>query len=177
MVGAKTPLTADKTEHRYEVVRLWEQPKSLFTGSLGLLPLAVIANPQSDKPEQVLQAVAQRIETIQDTQTRNNLTAFAALLAGLKLEKDVIWQIFRSEAMRESIIYQDILQEGRQEGWQEGEQRGIEKGRKQEREFILRTILPILKQVGFPVERILNALGLTMAEVEDEGGEQEDEIS
>ncbi|MEM8640751.1 MAG: Rpn family recombination-promoting nuclease/putative transposase [Cyanobacteria bacterium P01_G01_bin.54] len=165
--------TSDKTQHRYEVVRLWEQPKNLFIHSLGLLPLAVMANPQPDEPEQVLQAVAQQIDAIKDTETRNNLTASAALLAGLKLEKDIIWQIFRSEAMRESVIYQDILQEGRQEG----EQRGIEKGRKLERVSVLRTIIPLLKRFKFPVEVLLNALGVTMAEVEDEGQEQEDGIS
>ncbi|MEM8641116.1 MAG: hypothetical protein AAGG51_20225 [Cyanobacteria bacterium P01_G01_bin.54] len=74
--------------------------------------------------------------------------------------------------MRESVIYQEILQKGRQIGRQEGErrgeQRGIEKGRKLERRYILRTIIPLLKQYEFPVEVILDALGVTMAEVEGE---------
>ncbi|MEM8641080.1 MAG: hypothetical protein AAGG51_20045 [Cyanobacteria bacterium P01_G01_bin.54] len=76
--------------------------------------------------------------------------------------------------MRESVIYQDILQEGEQRG----EQRGIEKGRQLERMLILRTILPLLRRFKVPVEVILNALGVTMAEVEGEeqGQGQENDI-
>lgn len=44
--------------------------------------------------------------------------ASAEILAGLVLEKDVITRLLRGDIMRESVIYQDILQEGRQEGMQ-----------------------------------------------------------
>ncbi|MEM8641115.1 MAG: Rpn family recombination-promoting nuclease/putative transposase [Cyanobacteria bacterium P01_G01_bin.54] len=161
---SENQFTASKTEHRYEVIRLWEQPKNLFIHSLGLLPLAVIANAQPDEPEQVLRDVAQRIEAVPDAQTKSNLTASAALLAGLKLDKDIIRQIFRSDVMRESVIYQDILQEGRQEG------------RQLERRYILRTLIPLLKRFKFPVEVVLNALGVTMAEIEGEEQTQENDM-
>jgi predicted transposase/invertase (TIGR01784 family) len=38
------------------------------------------------------------------------------VLAGLVLDKQVIRKIFRSEIMRESVIYQEILEEGKAEG-------------------------------------------------------------
>ncbi|MFM5982459.1 MAG: hypothetical protein ACKPEO_20050 [Sphaerospermopsis kisseleviana] len=37
------------------------------------------------------------------------------MLAGLVLDKQVIRKIFRSEIMRESVIYQEILEEGKAE--------------------------------------------------------------
>lgn len=43
------------------------------------------------------------------------------MLAGLRFEKNLIRQLFREEIMRESVIYQDILQKGLQQGKQEGE--------------------------------------------------------
>ncbi|PMB22382.1 hypothetical protein CEN47_19975, partial [Fischerella thermalis CCMEE 5319] len=49
------------------------------------------------------------------------VAARTQLLAGLKFEKGLIRRLFRGEAMRESVIYQEILEEGRQEGRQEGE--------------------------------------------------------
>jgi heme oxygenase len=42
----------------------------------------------------------------------------------LRFEKDLIRQFFREEIMRESVIYQDILQQGLQQGRREGKQEG-----------------------------------------------------
>ncbi|WP_416672703.1 DUF4351 domain-containing protein [Egbenema bharatensis] len=54
------------------------------------------------------------------------LTGYACtqVLAGLKFSQQQIQQIFRSRSMRESIVYQEILQEGREEGREEGRQEG-----------------------------------------------------
>jgi predicted transposase YdaD len=38
----------------------------------------------------------------------------------LRFEKDIIQQLFPEEIMRESLIYQDILQKGKWEEKQEG---------------------------------------------------------
>jgi predicted transposase YdaD len=45
-------------------------------------------------------------------------------MAGLRFNKKLIYQVFREGMMRESVIYQDILQEGEQKGRQEGRQEG-----------------------------------------------------
>jgi predicted transposase YdaD len=44
------------------------------------------------------------------------VSGYAQILAGLKFEKEMIRQVFREGMMRESVIYQEILEEGRQEG-------------------------------------------------------------
>ncbi len=52
------------------------------------------------------------------------------MLAGLVLDKNIIKQILRRDIMRESVTYQEILQEGRQEGLQKGRQEGRLEGLK-----------------------------------------------
>lgn len=53
---------------------------------------------------------------IEDINTQREISACTEVLAGLKFNKNVIRQLFREELMRESVIYQDILQRGRQQG-------------------------------------------------------------
>jgi predicted transposase YdaD len=48
-----------------------------------------------------------------DPEIRSEVSGYAQILAGLKFEKTFIKQIFREGMMRESVIFQDILQEGR----------------------------------------------------------------
>jgi hypothetical protein len=54
-----------RLEFRYEVVRLWKLPaESFLTGSLGLLPLAMLGELPTNRPtEEELHEVVQRIET------------------------------------------------------------------------------------------------------------------
>jgi predicted transposase YdaD len=47
--------------------------------------------------------------------------SFRTAIAGLRFEQNLIQQLFREEIMRESVIYQDIIQKGIQQGKQEGE--------------------------------------------------------
>ena len=53
--------------------------------------------------------MATQLEDISDRRMKSNVTAAAAILAGLVLEKGMIEQILRREIMQESVIYQDIL--------------------------------------------------------------------
>jgi predicted transposase/invertase (TIGR01784 family) len=55
--------------------------------------------------------------------------------------------------MKESAMYQEILQEGRQEGRQEGEQLGLQKGKLE--------IARKLFQKGMNLEEIINLTGLS----------------
>uniref|UniRef100_B8HS79 DUF4351 domain-containing protein n=1 Tax=Cyanothece sp. (strain PCC 7425 / ATCC 29141) TaxID=395961 RepID=B8HS79_CYAP4 len=106
------------TRHTFEVIRLWEQPSEQFLQTPGLLPFAALG--ASDSSENTLNQVARKIEAISDLRTQSNVSAASAILAGLVLEKEVIQRLLRQDIMRESVIYQDIWQEGRQEGRQEG---------------------------------------------------------
>jgi predicted transposase/invertase (TIGR01784 family) len=129
--------------HEFEVIRLWEQPVEAFLQSPGLLPFAILAN-TSERVE-VLRQVADRAEAIAETSVRADVMAASAVLAGLVLEKDSIRQILRSDAMRESVIYQDILQEGERKGLQEGERRGLQEGeRRGLQRGLLTTILRLM---------------------------------
>ncbi|NJM68575.1 MAG: Rpn family recombination-promoting nuclease/putative transposase [Acaryochloris sp. RU_4_1] len=102
------------TRHEFEVVRLWEQPTQLFLESAGLLPLAVLT--QSSDKAQTLRQVASRANAIEDQRTFSNVVASAAILAGLSLEKELIYKVLRQDIMKQSVIYQDIQQESELRG-------------------------------------------------------------
>ena len=111
-----------ETSHRYRVIRLWEESTELFLSSPGLLPLAVLS--KSSDPTIILRQVAQSLKTISDNNLRQNLTAATAVFGGLVVKPDIVKTILRSQFMKESAVYQEILQEGLQEGLQKGRLEG-----------------------------------------------------
>ena len=110
------------TSHRYRVIRLWEQDPTPLLANPALLPLAALA--RSDSPNTLLEQVAAQIDRIEEPRQRGNLAACVEVLAGLRFDIDLIRQLFREEVMRESVVYQDILQKGLQQGLQQGRQQG-----------------------------------------------------
>ena len=48
----------------------------------------------------------------------------AALMAGLRFNKEVIMNALREDILQESSIYQDIIQQGLQQGMQQGMRQG-----------------------------------------------------
>lgn len=111
----------DNTRHRYRVIRLWEEDPALLLSVPGLLPLATLS--QTNSPRTLLEQVASRIATIEEPNQQADLLACSQVLAGLRFEKNLIRQLFRKETMRESVIYQEIREDGLQEGLQQGRQR------------------------------------------------------
>ena len=67
------------------------------------------------------------------------------------MEPEMIKTILRSDMMKESAFYQEILQEGRQEGLQKGLQQGK-----------LKTI-PLLKKLGLSIAEIAEELEIDVA--------------
>jgi predicted transposase YdaD len=110
----ETIFEIENTRHQFEAIRLWEQPASIFLESQGLYPFASLA--QTDEPESILRTVAVRIEEIGAGKVQADLAATASILAGLVLNRDLVKQILRRDIMRESVIYQDILEEGEIKG-------------------------------------------------------------
>ncbi|XWK85755.1 MAG: DUF4351 domain-containing protein [Phormidium sp.] len=102
--------TSPNTQHRYRVIRMWEQDPAPLLANSGLLPLATLA--RTDSPQTLLAQVAEQVANIEETQQRQNVVACTEILAGLRFYKNLITQLFREEIMRESVIYQDILQRG-----------------------------------------------------------------
>jgi predicted transposase/invertase (TIGR01784 family) len=119
----------ERTQHEFEVIRLWEQPIANFLEFTGMLPFAILVN-DGDK-ERLLQDIAQKIDEIPEQKTRQIIGAATYVLAGLVLEKNIIKQILRRDIMRESVTYQEILEEGRLEGEVKGRKEGEVKGRKE----------------------------------------------
>ncbi|MBW4553625.1 MAG: Rpn family recombination-promoting nuclease/putative transposase [Aphanocapsa sp. GSE-SYN-MK-11-07L] len=122
-VNVPAEFKLENTEHRYRVLRLWEQDPTPLLADPALLPLAALA--QADSGAQILERVAAEVAKIEEASLRNEMSNCTQILAGLRYPKSLIQQLFREGIMRESVIYQDILQEGRQEGRQEGEMRVI----------------------------------------------------
>jgi predicted transposase/invertase (TIGR01784 family) len=115
--------TLENTEHRFEVVRLWEQPVNILLQYPGLLPFAVLG--QTSNRVETLQQVAQQIEGIDNQRLQSSVAASTAILAGLVLEKALIQRLLRRELMQDSVIYQSIREEAIQEGIQQGLAQGI----------------------------------------------------
>jgi predicted transposase/invertase (TIGR01784 family) len=135
------------TVHRYRVLRLWEQDPAVFWSTPALLPFATLA--QTDSPPQLLQAIAGRVARIEDDRQRGNVASCVEILAGLRFEKELIQQLFREDIMQESVIYQDILQQGQQQGLQQGEVR-----------VVLRQLRRQLGEIPTSVEEEIRGLAL-----------------
>jgi predicted transposase/invertase (TIGR01784 family) len=109
----QTSFTMERTHHEFEVIRLWEQPASLFLEYPGLIPFAVLG--QSANAEETLRQAAQRVDQIADPTTQANLMAASGILAGLKLEDEIVYRILRRDIMQESTVYRSIKREGQEE--------------------------------------------------------------
>ncbi len=105
---------AENIWHRYQVVRLWEQDPAPLLTNPALLPLATLAKTES--PFTLLQQVADKVDNIEETSSRQTLSTSVQILAGLRFDKELIRRIFTKDMIRESVIYQEILQEGLQQG-------------------------------------------------------------
>jgi predicted transposase YdaD len=110
------------TYHEYTVLKLWTQDPRFFLEDPALLPFAPLA--QGMDSEVSLSQVAEKVSTIESEAQRVEVSAYTQLMAGLRFNKKLIYQVFREGMMRESVIYQDILQQGEQKGRQEGRQEG-----------------------------------------------------
>jgi len=110
-----------ETRHPYQVIRLWEQDPNFLLSSPGLLPLATLS--KTSEPRQLLQQVANRVAKIEETKQQADVLACSQVLAGLRFDKKLIRQLLRKETMRESVIYQEIHEEGLLEGIQQGQKR------------------------------------------------------
>jgi len=145
-----------RTRHEFQVIRLWEQPTEVFLKTPGLLPLAVLSS--TINREAVLNQVAQQINNITESRTQSNVAASTAILAGLVLNQEVIKRVLRSDIMRESVIYQEILDEGRNEGRNEGRTEG--------RTEALLEVAKNLLNSGMQLEQVARVTGLIVEQLQ-----------
>ncbi len=125
----------------YEVVRLWERPVEEFlSGSLGLVPLAPLANIEPAMLPTVIAQIEARLERDAPPESVGDFWANTRILMGLRYDREQVNYVLRRvREMRESVTYQDILEEGRIEGVNIGVQQGRAAGRVEgERLMLLR---------------------------------------
>jgi predicted transposase/invertase (TIGR01784 family) len=146
--------------HKFNVIRLWEQPTEILQQYQGLLPFAPLS--QTDNPEETLKDVAKQIDNIKDKQVQSNLAAATAIISGLALDKQVIQRLLRSETMKESVIYQEILLEGEAKGKAEGLAEGEVKGMTKERTQIALNML----HSGISLDLIAQFTGLSLEQIQ-----------
>jgi predicted transposase/invertase (TIGR01784 family) len=89
------------------------------------------------------------------------LTASAAILAGLVLDKDLIQRVLRNEVMQESVIYQEIKQEGLLEGRAEGRVEGRVEGVEETTRLFVVSFL----RDGISPEQVAKCTGLSLEKV------------
>jgi len=97
-------------------------------------------------PTLLVSQVAQAINQISDSKTQANLMAASAILAGLKLEDEVIYHLLRRDIMQESTVYRSIQKEAEA---------------KKQREIALNFL-----RDGLSIEIIARGTGLSIEEVE-----------
>jgi predicted transposase/invertase (TIGR01784 family) len=147
----ETEFNLPNTRHKFNVIRLWEQPTEIFERYLGLLPFAPLSN--TDDPEETLKQVANQIKNISDQNLQSHISASTYITSGLVLNKEIIDRLLRSEIMKESVTYQAILEEGEAKGKAEGEVQAI------------RQVAINMINSGLEIDLIAKITGLTVAEV------------
>jgi predicted transposase/invertase (TIGR01784 family) len=158
LTPSRSPLVYENTfnagelNHKFNVIRLWEQPTEIFQKYRGLLPFAALS--QTDNPEETLRQVAKQIENITDKQVQSNVAASTAIISGIALSQEIIQRLLRSEIMKESVIYQSILQEG----LAEGKAKGIAEATKQIALNMLRS--------NIAMDLVVQITGLSLKQVE-----------
>jgi predicted transposase/invertase (TIGR01784 family) len=159
----QTRFSANRLQHEFEVVRLWEQPTELFLQRPGLLPYAALS--QTIDRATVLRRVAAAIDTLPNRRQQSNLAAASSVLAGLVLNKQVIQRLLRRDLMRESVIYQEWREEARQELRQEVREEVRQEERLAgERSLILRQLTRKVGEVPIPTRSQIEALSITQLE-------------
>lgn len=156
----ETEFNLPNTKHKFNVIRLWEEPTEIFREYLGLLPFATLSN--TSNPEETLRQVAAQIEKISDQNLQSCIAASTYITTGLVLNKEIINRLLRSEMMKESVTYQAILEEGEAKGEARGKAEGEARGKAEERVQIARNMV----RSGIEISLIAQITGLKIEEIE-----------
>ena len=108
-----------RTDHRFEVIRLWERPVEQFlTGRLGTLPLAPLCQmPKGSTLKKALPGILRRIDerltAEAGPEVAGKLWTATFVLTGLRTTDEKVLPLFQGvHGMKESTTYQYILEEG-----------------------------------------------------------------
>ncbi len=111
----------ETNRYNYRVVRLWqEDPDPYLAGGVNLVPLAPLTNVAEETLPDLMRRMAERIN-LEPAPRAEKLWIAASFLMALRYEPVFVKQLVEGVYnMRESTMYQAILQEGREEGLIEG---------------------------------------------------------
>lgn len=111
------------TDFRYQVVRVWEKPVGeALAGRLATLPLAPLANVTREELPEIIRRMEERIEREASPGEAGDLWTATYVLMGLRYQRSLTQRLLKGvRAMKESVTYQAILEEGEAKGRVEGE--------------------------------------------------------
>src|SRR5205085_2867864 len=160
----KRTFPGDKDVHHFffDVIKLWEVPTELLLqmGWTGLLPLVPLTE-GGKRPE----AVKEMIDRLASAQ-QFDLLAISQVVGGLVFKKGSELDWFRrrfsmfQDILRESWVYQELVEEGIEKGREEG----IEQGREEERQRELEQQREIV--MSFVQKRFPETIALAKQQVE-----------
>jgi len=150
--------------HKFRVIRLWEESTEILQQYSGLLPFTVLS--KTSNPEETLKQVVKKIDSIKDRQVQSNIAAATAIISGLALDKQIIQRLLRSEIMKESPIYQEILLEGKVEGKAEGRAEGKAEGILEGEVRAANQIALNMLRSGIDVDVITKLTGLSVEQIQ-----------
>ena len=142
---------------------MWEQDPEFFLNDPVLLPFATLT--QLGNSEAFLNQVAQKVEEIESIEEKQQISSYVPLMAGLKYDKDSIRRIFREGIMRESVIYQDILQQGEIRGEIKGEARAEARAEAQRLQELQRMTIGLLNE-GLSIATIARLTELSIEQIQ-----------
>jgi predicted transposase/invertase (TIGR01784 family) len=170
LTPSQSPLVHENTfnagelNHRFNAIRLWEQPTEIFQKYQGLFPFAALS--QTNNPEETLRQVAKQIENIADKQVQSNVAASTAIISGIALSQEIIQRLLRSEIMKESVIYQAILLEGMAEGKAKGMAEGKAEGEAKGKAETTKQIALNMLRSNIAVDLVVQITGLSLKQVQ-----------
>jgi hypothetical protein len=103
---------------RYRVLRVWRvSSEKWLAGGLGLVPLAPLGDVRPDELPAVITQMKRRLGREVPPSVAAELWSAAYILMGLRYEQALVQKLLQGVmAMKESVTYQAILEEGRLKG-------------------------------------------------------------
>jgi predicted transposase YdaD len=105
-----------------QVIRVWQlASEQILGGGLGTLPLAMLCDDAAANPEPVIERLHERLDGLPDRPLAAELWTATGILMGLRYDRDVTQRLLRGVlAMKESVVYQEILEQGVDQGLRQG---------------------------------------------------------
>lgn len=108
---------------RYRAIRVWELPvETVLSAGPSVLPLAPISDVPKSRLPWVIKRMEERFAKLDDPSRAGELWTATSVLMGLRYDKVFTEQLLQGvRAMKESVTYQAIVEEGVKKGLEKGE--------------------------------------------------------